>query len=315
MNRIDILKLKDIYCLKMRTIENPMNTPEMVDQIRKQCLDKEEESIRLDGEFTAKGGYVYREYRDSHPWTIEPFVIPEEKGYLINSIDPHDATPHGVWWGWVDTDGEVECGDFVTPPLRNGIPRIYGVRELFEPGTIRELSDQIKMVELDLGREADMRLCDPSSWNEGQTENRTKTTFDLFGEYGIHVIKGSKDMTGGNRKVRIMLKANKDEQESDVPDLILFTTMKRLRWEMVNYRYPDWRGKAQAERKRPDKPIDKDDHIIECQRRGCEFVENGDLYKTENIDQYPALLPSGETIHATFDDMAFDEQEIDNTLM
>lgn len=299
----EVLTLKDIYCMKMRTIENPMNTEEIVEQIRKQCIDKEEEAIRLDAEFTAKGGYVYKEFKDRHPWVISPFEIPES-GYLINSIDPHDATPHGVCWLWVDTDGERR-------ELMDGKPGMYSIRELFEPGTIVELSDNIKMVEMDIGREADVRLCDPSAWNEGQTENRTKTTFELFAEQGLHVIKGSKDMTGGNRKVRIALMSDKEP-----PQLQLFDTQKRLRWEMVNYRYPDWRGKSKIERKRPDKPIDKDDHIIECQRRAVEFVENGDMYKMESIADHPAIMPSGEVIDVRFDlEAILDDEEFDNTII
>lgn len=286
--------------MKMRTIENPMNTEEMVEQIRKQCLDKEEEAIRLDGDFTARGGYVYKEFKDRSPWVIEAFDIPDS-GFIINSIDPHDATPHGVCWLWVDYDGLYH-------DLLDGKPNIYTIREMFEPGTIRELSDSIKMVEMDIGREADVRLCDPSAWNEGQTENRTKTTFELFSEQDIHVIKGSKDMTGGNRKVRMSMFCEPDSH----PQLMLFDNVKRLRWEILNYRYPDWRGKANLERKRPDKPIDKDDHVIECQRRGVEFVDDGGLFKIEKADKYPVFMPNAQVES----DIVWDTSEdIDNTLI
>lgn len=48
------------------------------------------------------------------------------------------------------------------------------------------------------------------------------------------------------------------------PELYFFDTCVRAIWELEHYQWEDWRGKA-AERKSPrERPMDKDDHEIEC---------------------------------------------------
>lgn len=302
------LSYRDIFCMRMSTQENLTNTPEMIELVRAQCLDKEEEAIRLNGEFTAKGGYVYKEYRDRAPYIVEPFHIPEAQGLLLNSIDPHASTPHGVAWCWIDYDGDVEVktltgGDWKTPLLTDDKPNIFTCAELFQEGTIEELSDSIKLMEAKIGRESDMRLCDPAAWNEDQGDKETKTTASILEEYGLYVTKGSKDMTGGNRKVRIELLL-RDGQ--DYPRLMLFAYLRRLRHEMVNYRYPNLRGRTADEKKRPDKPIDKDDHVIECQRRMIEAIVDGKV-EIQELDKHELLAPDGRVL-----DVELPRPNIDN---
>ena len=48
------------------------------------------------------------------------------------------------------------------------------------------------------------------------------------------------------------------------PELYIFDTCIRSIWEFEHYQWDDWRGKA-SERKSPrERPMDKDDHCIEC---------------------------------------------------
>lgn len=265
----ELLKIREYFCTRMATRENPINTPEVIAMVREMCLDQEEIDIRLEGEFTARGGYVYKEYKDNFPHVVKPFELAE--GVLINSIDPHDSTPHGVCWLWVSD-------------------KMYTVAELFIPGTIDELSDAILMTEMRLGQEPIVRLCDPSAWNEEQQAN-TKTTAQLFEANGLYVEKGSKDMTGGNRKVRVELQHER---------LAIFENLKRLRFEMRNYRYPDQK-RMRDERKRSDKPIDKDDHIIECQRRAVEYVVDGNIDMDIVHREMEFVTPDGRILDIKFE--------------
>lgn len=287
---------KRIYAVKMRTIDNPVNTEEMVQGIADMCLDDDERAIRLEGEFTARGGLVFREFKDRAPWVIPAFDIPEG-GMLINSIDPHDATPHGVIWMWVDERGLVEVernGEKIrTFPVKDNRPNMYVCAEIFENATIDDLSSDIRMIESRWDREADIRLCDPSAWTESQKDTISKSTYQLFADNGLYVIKGSKDMTGGNRKMRIELKVDNEKEEQ--PRLFIFDNCKGLRWEMMKYRYPDLRGVNRDNRKAPDKPVDKDDHRIECTRRAVEYVIDGGLDIREWEDS-PVLSYQGNVI-------------------
>jgi phage terminase large subunit-like protein len=288
---------KRIYAIKMRTGENPVNTAEMVQKISEMCLDDDERAIRLDGEFTARGGLVFREFKDRYPWVVKPFEIPE-RGLLIQSVDPHDSTPHGVVWLWVDYDGDK---DF---PVVGNRPNVFVIAELFQHATIEDLSEDIKMIESRWNREADVRLCDPSAWNESQKDTISKSTFQLFADSGLYMIKGSKDMTGGNRKVRIELKV--DDEKVERPRLFIFDTCKGLRWEMLKYRYPDLRGVSKDNRKQPDRPIDKDDHRVECMRRAVEYVVDGNV-SIGDMEETPHLRYQGQVIEFAEEE---DEDEV-----
>lgn len=272
----ELLRLPQYFCVKMASYENPINTREAVEMIRDMCLDDEEVAIRIEGEFTARGGFVFREYKDRPPHTTKPFDI-DNSGILINAVDPHDSTPHGVCWLWVRREKDEL--------------KMYVVAELFQPGTIEELSDNIKMTELRLGVEADVRLGDPSMWNESQRGFNTRTTASLFEDFGLYFDKGSKDMTGGNRKVRIEFAKER---------LVIFENLRRLRYEMRNYRYPD-QMRSRDTHKRSDKPIDKDDHIIECMRRAVEYVIDGNVDVDMFVENTKFLAPDGKVADINFD--------------
>ena len=69
------------------------------------------------------------------PWIVKPFKIPEENGYLVLAVDTHTATPHGLLWMWIDYRGEFH------ELLADGKPNYYEVAELFDNGTISQISD------------------------------------------------------------------------------------------------------------------------------------------------------------------------------
>ena len=298
----ELLKIKEYYCIKLKTLENPIATHDSVEAIRAMCLSKEEEEIRLNGEFTARGGYVFKTFKNMEPWIIKPFELPDS-GILLFSTDPHAATPHGNSWLWVDYQGEIEVklksgGMWKTPQLSHddGIPKpnMFVCAEIFMGGTIEELSDSIKLREMELF-EPYIRLCDPSAWDEDQKDTNTKTRASLFEEQGMYVIKGSKDMKGGIDKMNIEFMLREG-----VPRLMIFEDCRRLRFEMVNYRYPALRGILRDEKKQSDKPIDKDDHVIEATRRMVEYVVNGEV---EIMDQseMPVFTSSGSVLDINWD--------------
>jgi len=290
---------KDIYAIKMRTEDNPIISSKTVKVIMEQCIDKDEIEIRLHGEFKARGGLVFKEYRDRTPWVVDPFAIPEEKGYLILAIDPHTRTDHAALWTWVDTEGS---GPF---PLKNGKPNLYEVAEYFRGGTIPEFSNDLKMIEMRLGRKHDLALCDPSAWTGDQRDDNTRTTVEQFTEAGIYPIKGSKDLQGGIHKTRELMLVTGD---GDKPRLMTFNSLERTRWETTKYRYPDMRGRLRDEKAGSERPLDKDDHMMENRRRIVEFVFEGNFEVIEPVDPLPQvnfkpIIINGKTVDVSFDEV------------
>ncbi|KKL56270.1 hypothetical protein LCGC14_2247100, partial [marine sediment metagenome] len=254
----------NIYAVKMRTIENPIITEKMVETIREECLDKDEEDIRLEGEFRARGGLVYFMAKDKRPWIIEPFDIPEDKGIFILNIDTHIATPHGLLWQWIDYEGLIH-------DLIDEKPNYYNVKEMFMNGTMSDINDWIKVSEDEMKRKHDYFLLEPAAFDIGkdQTRPEEKTLADQFFDMGHYPERASKDLSGGIQFVRsLLLVKNKH------PRLMTFKTCGRLRWERGKYQTPDLTGRAKDRRAPSDKPADKDDHLVECERRGCSFVND-----------------------------------------
>jgi len=295
---LNLLQLRDLYCIKMRTDENPVMNPEMVAQIEKMCIDDDERAIRLGGEFVARGGLIYPMAKERHPWFIPPFELPAGKGTLIVSIDTHISTPHGVLWIWVDWDGVIE--EF---PLIEDKPNLYSVSELFKNGSIPQLAEYIEQTEGVLGRKHDMAFSDPSGWNTDQTRPNEKTIAEQLSDAGVYAEKGSKDLRGGILKVRELLTI---PDGADHPRLMTFTTCNRLRFERRNYRTPDLRGRAKDERAPSEKPLDKDDHIMECERRICEAVMDGKVQviemEVEPEHSFAEMMYGGKKIDVNFEE-------------
>ena len=259
---------KDIYAIEMSTYENPVNTQEVVDRIKAQCRDETEVAIRIYGKRVARGGKVYDVAKDEEPWVIERFQIPQNKGTLICSIDPHARTPHGVMWIWVDYDGPDEQYPDLKPLIDNK-PNLYEVGELFEAGHIPHLAHMMTFVETRLGRTHDVCYADPSAWNTTQAEVESRSIVDSLNDEGIYPIKGSKDLSGGILKVYELLSV---PDGHDHPRLMTFDDLMRTRWERKNYRWPTPNINQKDPKQLKDRPVDRDDHLMECERRICEVV-------------------------------------------
>ena len=277
----------DVFGIRLRTYDNPANTKKVVEQIRAQCLDEDEIAIRIEGEFRARGGPVYKMYRDTHPWVIKPFKIPKNIGYLAMAVDPHPRIEHGVLWVWVDDVGEVEVelSDgtlWKTPKLGENELNFFACAEIFENGTIPELADLIRFKEnyddyLD-GRRHDFFILDPSAWNQDQRNPAIKSTADLFIELGFYPTKGSQNLVGTHARMGGLFKmgaALKLREHNEFPQFMIFSNLSRLRWEIKHYRWKEPRSTKREGHKIAERPVDKDDHLLEDARRIIEYFEPG----------------------------------------
>ena len=294
----------DFYTIEMSTYDNPVNTPEIIDKIKRQCRDEVDVAIRIHGKRTLRGGHVYKMYREEYPWLIDPFEVPKDKGFLIMAVDTHPAIPHAVLWIWVDYDGYRH-------PLVDEKPNLYEVACLFENGTIPQLSQFIRAEEQNNpylnGRSHDICIADPSAWNESQTDVNKRSLYEQFVDNGIFAIKGSKRLTskveteGGIYKVGELLTL---EEGYNHPRLMTFRyypeeknrnkRMDYLLFEKRSYHFPDPRKAIQLGKTQPQKPVDKDDHMMENERRIVEYVWDHDV-DPEDIEN-TMIAPDGNIV-------------------
>lgn len=304
-------KDQQIYAEELSTYDNPTNTQEAIDRIKLTCTSDEAIEIKIYGKGTPRGGRVYEVAKDTHPWIIEPFQIPEQSGYLIRAIDPHGKLPHAVLWIWVDYDGLFHPLSYV--PDADGemkqVPNLYEVAEVFEPCNIPTLAAFIREKETyELGRKADFELCDPSAWNTDQ--NNPKTVADQLVEAGLMVTPASKDRTSGIIRVKDMLSLSfgkelpEDKEKSviirrDFPQIMCFDTLENLRNERKKYRWKQPRMKFKEDVAIPQKPVDKDDHFMENEYRIALFVIDGELdlvkmpeeqFEWEKMQKSPVII-------------------------
>lgn len=288
----------DIFVMEMSTYENPINSKAVVEKIKAQCLDEAEVQIRIYGKRANRGGNVFKTYKQEKPWVIEPFAIPADEGMLLASIDPHPQIPHAVAWMWVDFNG-------IYHPLYNGKPNLYIVAEMFEPGHIPYLTSMMRLKEHDLGRAHDLCMCDPSAWNKHQADEHSKSVFEQLTDNGVYPIKGSKDLAGGIIKMNEMFALDMDAEGTtrDHPQLMIFNTCDRFLWELKNYRWQPPPRTRQGEGRSPkQKPVDKDDHLVEAVRRMCEYVYDGELEVFESVPKRPQLSVNGQLLEVNWDD-------------
>ena len=287
----------DIFVMEMSTYDNPVNSKEVIEKIKKQCRNQIEIDIRIYGKRRLRGGHVYPEYQEKEPWVIKPFRIPKYEGKLICAIDVHPSLPHAVLWIWVDFEGKFHS-------LVDGKPNLYEVASIFENGTIPQLTRRIREVEQEYwvlnGRSHDFCLLEPAAWNKVQTAENTKTVYEQFIENGIYPIKGSKELVAGILEVRDLLVI---EEGYDHPRLMTFSDppySDYLLYEKRNYHYPDPRQALKLGKSPSQKPVDKDDHHMENERRIVQFVREME-YTAEDLTKIaPQMLYNGSVVDIDF---------------
>lgn len=320
---------KDIYTMELTTYNNPVNSKEVVDKILGLCRSQDDIDIRIYGKRVRRGGNVYEEARDEYPWIIPKFKIPKEDGILILAIDPHPKVEHALQWIWVDYEGNIEVDEgYKTFDLIDGKPNLYECAEVFQHGTVPQVAVYIKRMENVIGREHDFCLADPAAWIDDQ-KTTTKTMEKQLVDADIFPIKGSKDKRGGILKVKELLSIVQFNSENDKvvekvrshPRLMMMEDMDRVtpevsgkdspmiertRWERKNYHWKRRKGKLAEEMAIPQDPVDKDDHMMENERRICEFVIEYDHDLLEMKDQKRSryLNEKGQEI-----DVSFEEEE------
>lgn len=218
-------------------------------------LTPDEKECRLFGKPLHKAGLVYKAFQhDKHVLSNLPsgwtswLEPPPDWSYYLY-IDPHPHTPHMVLFLVVDPFG-----------------RKYFWNDMFEKCLIRELVNKIRLV---LGPRRLIRVrCDPIAFIDDPVNNTNMAT--EFLNCGLVVEKASKDLSRG------ILSVNEALQSDFHP---YFTPeCRRTLWEIKRYHWDEETGK----------PIDVDDHAMECLYRAVldepRFVGKQDERSLSDLD-------------------------------
>jgi hypothetical protein len=195
-------------------------------------LTEDEKECRLFGKPLHKAGLVYKSFQqDKHVLTTLPlgwrsWVEPPVDWSYYLYIDPHPHTPHMVLFLTVDPFG-----------------RKYYFADIFEKCLISQLVAKIRQM---LGPRRVVRVrCDPIAFIEDPVDGNNMAA--EFWRCGLAVEKSSKDLSRG------ILRVNEALQSKDGWPLFTLECRRSL-WEIKRYHWDEEKGK----------PVDKDDHAMEC---------------------------------------------------
>lgn len=205
--------------------------------------DDEDKQARIFGKFQHLTGLVFKQWnRKIH--VIKPFNFTPYELTVVESIDPHPRNEDAVLWVGVDKFG-----------------RYFVVDDLYKNGPIKEIASRIKSKasQYNIVR----RIGDPSMFNTEQ--HHDVSLAKMFLDEGISYQPATKYRTSADAKIRDYLHYTEvGGQLLKPPMLYVFDTCQRLIYEMEHYRWDDWSGKTKDNKHPKEKPIDKDDHEIEC---------------------------------------------------
>jgi len=207
--------------------------------------DEDDLQARVKGRFHHLTGIVFKNFnRKIH--VIKPFKITKQDFVVIEALDPHPRNPDALLWLAIDRKGTKFIIDEVYDKMKTPDLAAYALKR----------EDKYRI---------ERRLADPSAFSVNQHEQDDRPLASrLYDEYGLDYMKGTKDRVGADRRIKDAL--DYEMSGNDIiraPEIFIFNTCERTIWEFEHYQWDDWRGKA-AERKAPkEKPMDKDDHMIE----------------------------------------------------
>tara|TARA_R110000868_G_scaffold81743_1_gene231173 strand:- start:30767 stop:32302 length:1536 start_codon:yes stop_codon:yes gene_type:complete len=199
-------------------------------------LTEDERSCRISGIPLYLAGLVYKQFkRDVHILTQVPqdwksYSHPPDNYTIHVSIDPHPRTPHAVLFAAVSPTGTIYIYD-----------------ELWTTCTTKALAKQI--LKVISGRNVFHKLIDPMAFIIDQ-RNNTSMANDLASAGLIGFEKAAKDLKRGIPAVQDIF---------DTPGAIyVVPTVRTFLWEISRWAWADRHGVP------TNKPVDKDDHMMEC---------------------------------------------------
>ena len=223
---------KSRWVLRGSMHDNPYLTPEAIAEYSAD-LTEDEKQCRINGIPLHLTGMVYKEFNENvHVLSELPpgwsaWNDPPKDWTIFCALDTHPNTPHAALFAAVDPN------DF-----------IYFYEERFEAETAKELAQWVKSKTA--GRNAISYQLEPGAY---VPDPASKIVFaDVLTKEGLPFVKAIKDLKGGILNAKEYLKFKR---------CFFVPTLERTLWEINHYTWEIKDGLS------TNKPIDKDDHMME----------------------------------------------------
>ena len=235
---------------------------------------EDEKQARIYGKFQHLVGMVFKNWNPK-VHVIPPFQVDYRNFAVYEFLDPHPRNPDAVMWIAVD---------------RNGTK--YVIDELFiKVESEEDLAMKIKSKATQY--RIIKRMADPSAFVNNQHNQDGKTLADKLAENGLTYLQATKQRAMADRRIIDALAYTEiNGYMMKAPELYVFSTCGRTQFEFEHYRWQEYVGKGAEFHNAKEKPVDKDDHMIENLGRGlyneiC-FVpyESYQQVSSPNLDPY-----------------------------
>lgn len=218
----------NVWAINGSTYDNPYLSPDAIKEFES-TLKPDEIECRIRGLPLHLSGLIYKQFGwEKHVLQTVPkgwssFYEPPLDYPIYYAIDPHPQTPHAVLFVTVLPTGQ----------------RVY-LQDIFDHCSVEQLASQINAVLK--GRFLVWGKIDPLAYiNDPITETNMA---EEFSKYGLYPDKATKALAQGILRVQGELTKNQ----------ILFSpACRRTLWEIQRYAWDE----------KENKPIDKDDHMME----------------------------------------------------
>ncbi len=214
----------------------------IVDQVAQ--YDPDEIQSRVFGNHHHLSGIVFKKWTPT-VHLIEPFAINYKDYVVIEAYDPHPRTPDAIVFAAVNRDGDV-----------------FLIDEIWMDADTNEIVHRIKSIESKY--RIIKRVIDPMAFIQDKHTGYCLAA-DLQMTYRLPFKPASKERSNAIELIRRYI----DYQVQDGivirrPKLFCFNTLERTPWEIARWQWQDWRGLSAQFKDPKEKPVDKDDHMIEC---------------------------------------------------
>lgn len=236
---------------------------------------EDEKQARIYGKFQHLVGLVFKNW-NPRVHVIPPFNIDLMNYTVYEFLDPHPRNPDAVMWVAVDKNGTK----FVIDEL---FIKVTSEEDL--ASRIKNKATQYRVVK---------RMADPSAFVHNQHNEEGKTLAMKLADNGLNYLEATKQRAMSDRRIGDALSyVEINGFMMKAPEVYIFNTCQRTIFEFEHYRWQEYKGKGADEHNAKEKPVDKDDHMIEnlgrCLYNEPQFIpvqRNNTTYPAPNLDPY-----------------------------
>lgn len=206
---------------------------------------EDEKQARIYGKFQHLVGMIFKNWnRNVH--VIPPFNIDMRNYSVYEMLDPHPRNPDAIMWVAIDRQGTK----YVIDEL---FVKVESEEDLAMK--IKSKASQYRVVK---------RMADPSAFVQNQHNQEGKTLAMKLSDLGLHYLEATKQRAMSDRRIIDALNyVQVNGYMMKAPEFYVFNTCQRTIFEMEHYQWQEYTGKSVDSHNRKEKPVDKDDHMVE----------------------------------------------------